>query len=312
MGVFELFSKRQKKLNGEIVDVYIYNQIPKTLRVQIVHILNDTLGNYEKYFDSIFGTANAYKIIVEILCREYGVFFLAENHAQTRSYISELHNFILSESDTDKILDAIELSFKYINKYTREFSYLRNNYSSEYANIAIEELNSRFHEHGIGYQFIENQIIRLDSEFIHAEVVKPALALLQDKQYVGAQLEFLKAHEHYRNGRMKETMTECLKAFESVMKIICTKRRWSFNPNDTSKKLIAVLFDKGLIPDFWDNHFAGLRSTLEGGIPTARNRTSGHGQGAVVKEVPHHFVEYVLHLTASTIVFLVEAEKSLP
>lgn len=47
-------------------------------------------------------------------------------------------------------------------------------------------------------------------------------------------------------------------------------------------------------------------------MPTARNRLGGHGQGASVVQVPTHFVAYVLHQTASTIVFLAEAEKSLP
>src|SRR3712207_8688399 len=41
---------------------------------------------------------------------------------------------------------------------------------------------------------------------------------------------------------------------------------------------------------------AGLRNTLEAGVPTLRNKNSGHGQGFFVKQVPDYFVGYALHL----------------
>jgi hypothetical protein len=172
-------------------------------------------------------------------------------------------------------------------------------------------LNARFREHGVGFQFADGEIIRVDSELIHAEVVKPALALLHTKDFAGAQAEFLKAHEHYRHGNSKEALAECLKALESTMKVICAKRKWTHTPQATSSALIQVCFDNGLIPAFWQSHFAALRSLLEGGVPTARNRLGGHGQGSAVVEVPAHIVAYVLHMTAASIVFLVETERQI-
>jgi hypothetical protein len=50
---------------------------------------------------------------------------------------------------------------------------------------------------------------------------------------------------------------------------------------------------------------------LESSVPTARNKTSGHGQGAAIQIVPDHLAAYVLHMTASTIVFLVKADEAL-
>jgi hypothetical protein len=96
------------------------------------------------------------------------------------------------------------------------------------------------------------------------------------------------------------------------MKSICIKRRWPHDANATSKTLIQVLFDKNMVPPFWAQHFSALRATLESGVPTARNRLGGHGQGTEVVDVPTYLVAYVLHQTASAIVFLVEAEKALP
>jgi hypothetical protein len=45
MGITDLFSKRQRRLNGEIPDVYIYDIFPKPLKVQIIHIIRDALGD---------------------------------------------------------------------------------------------------------------------------------------------------------------------------------------------------------------------------------------------------------------------------
>lgn len=85
-----------------------------------------------------------------------------------------------------------------------------------------------------------------------------------------------------------------------------------WDPNATVKILLQVLFDNGLVPSFWNSHFSALRSTLEAGVPTARNKLGGHGQGSQVVELPEYIVAYVIHLTASAIVFLSDAEAALP
>ena len=120
----------------------------------------------------------------------------------------------------------------------------------------------------------------------------------------------MKAHEHYRHGNNKEALNECLKAFESTMKVICDKRQWVYDPQKaTSKELIKVCYEKELIPTFWQSQFTALRTLLESGIPTGRNRLSGHGQGSNLTDVPPYMVGYMLHMAASAIVFLVEAER---
>ena len=314
MAIFDLFSKRQKQLRGEMPDVYVYDAIPQPLKVQIVHIWRDTLGDASAYHDEYRGAKRAYKSIVDTLCREYGLFALpsAQKHYGDRNYLSELANHLLQENEVEKALDAIELSFRYIDRLTRKFDYLHKQNASQAADAAIAELNDRFKEHGVGFQFVGDEIIRVDSQLVHAEVVKPALALLNGPGFAGPQAEFLKAHEHYRHGNSKEALTEALKSLESVVKVICAKRKWAHAPNATSKQLLDVLFQNGLIPTFWEQHFSALRSTLESGVPTARNRLGGHGQGATVTKVPAFLAAYVLHLTASAIVFLVEAEKAHP
>lgn len=229
MPIFDIFSKRQKKLRGDVPDVYSYGALPGALKAQIVHIMLEVLGDAETYHSSSYertGVKPAYKFIVDTLCREYGVFGLDKNHPghRERIYLEELVNFFLQEKSVERSLDVVELCFLIIDQGTRTLNYLRRPNASALADGALQELNARFKEHGIGYCFENGKIIRIDSQFIHSEAVKPALSLLNEKHYSGAQQEFLKAHEHYRAARAKEALNECLKAFESTMKTVCDRR----------------------------------------------------------------------------------------
>lgn len=174
----------------------------------------------------------------------------------------------------------------------------------------IEELNSRFKEHGVGYQFIDGSLVRIASQFIHAEVIKAALSLLDAPGFEGPADEFRKAFTHHRHGRDKEAVVEALKAIESTMKAICAARKWKLDSTATAKELIKTLLANGLIPSELESHSTGLRNAMESGLPTVRNRTSGHGQGAVPVTIPPHITAYALHLTAANIVFLVEGHNA--
>lgn len=303
MAIFDLFSKRQKRLRGEVPDVYQYTEIPQNFRVQVVHIVRDTIG--EDYGTGI-SSGQVYQEIHKALCREYGLFKLRD---LARSNFEAVYDFFLNEKSHEKCLDVIELSFKYIDCNVRENPWFFSG-NERTADNAIDELNARFKEAGIGYQFESGELVKVDSQFIHSDVVKPTLQILGSKsQYQGANDEFLSAHEHYRHQRYKECLNDCLKSFESVMKAIHKKHSWAFNKNDTSKKLINSCMVNGLIPEYMQNEFSSLRTLLESGIPTIRNKEGGHGQGHEVTKVPEHLASYALHLTASTLLFLAKCEE---
>lgn len=304
MAVFDLFSRRQKKQRGEVPDVYTYDSIPQELRIQIIHLWLDMLGRSGRYG----GPSNdAYSRIHSTLCREYGRFTLGEGDTHQAS----LTTFFLV-CPTNEALDTIELSFKLIIQLCSDDYDRAGLGSTMTAGKAIEELNARFRQWGVGYQFESGEIVRVDSQIIHAQIVKPTLALLREAHYQGANAEFLKAFEHYRHGNLKECLNECLKAFESTMKAICSKRGWKYNGTDTAKALIEICYAHKLIPDSIQSHLGSVRASLESGVPTIRNKFSGHGQGATVVTLPPYYASYMLHLTATTILFLVEAERALP
>jgi hypothetical protein len=311
MPVFDLFSKRKAAQSGNTKDVYQYDTAPEKLRVQVVHILNLAIGTEKEFYDrySSRDTKGAYQAIVEILRKEYGVFKLtSQGQSQRRSEDEreELLNYIMS-CTVDHFLDVIELSGRLIENHCSRW------YENEkICEDAILELNVRLREASFGYQFEAGSIIRVDTEFAHQQITKPAIAILNAKHLKGAREEFLNAHEHYRERRFKECISECLKAFESTMKSIGKKRKWQLAENATAKVLVDACFENGLIPDYMKAEFSALRAILEAGVPTTRNRTSGHGQGIVPISVPDHLAAFVLHQTAASLIFLDKSDAAMP
>jgi hypothetical protein len=302
MAVFDLFSKKQKRLRGETPEVFTYDSIPQPLKVQVCQIIGDAVGIHTGRGENL--PAQVFENVHRILCREYGVFTLSGNE---RNAAAAVFDFFLKTGDVDKSLDVIQLCFQFIDRYIRKkegYDYYANFDSTP--DEAIVELNARFKEHGVGYQFEGGETIRVDSSFMHSEVTKPTISLLWNDKFLGANEEYLKAHEHYRHGRNKECLTECLKAFESAMKIICKEKGWPYSTNDTSKKLIDICFSNNLVPNYLQSQFTALRSILESGIPTIRNRQGGHGQGQTPIQVDGEMTRYALNLTGSNIIFIVE------
>lgn len=307
MPVFDLFSKREKRKRGEYPDVYQYVDIPNILRVQIVHIIRDSFGlpniplaHYEKAHE-------AFEFIHDALCREYGVLELRE---RSESRFDAVLNYLLQVEETEKAIDVIELTFRVIDGKIR-----KNQHEFQSRKIspedAIDELNHRFREARVGYQYESGMMVRIDSQLIHSEVVQPTLSFLQDPKYKGANEEFLSAHVHYRNRKYKECLNDCLKAFESCLKAICNARKWPYSERDTANRLLETVFDQGLIPKYMQSHFSALRNSLESGVPTVRNRLGGHGQGSQIVSVPESIAAYTLHLTAANILLLARAESEM-
>ncbi|MGH1438455.1 MAG: STM4504/CBY_0614 family protein [Lewinella sp.] len=309
MPIFDLFSKRQKRLRGESPEIFKYDEIPQPLRVQVVHIIRDAFGQDKRVYGHRNQVEDAYRFIHQTLCREYGVFQLGNVYQESNEgYVIE---YLLSTDNIESVIDVIELCFKFIDKFIRK-NLREYEHTTEIVlkpDQAIQELNDRFKEHGIGYQFEGGEIIRVDSTYIHSQITKPVISLLWDEKFIGANEEYLKAHEHYRHGRNKECLTECLKAFESTMKIICTEKGWEHKPTDTSRKLIQVCFQNGLVPTFTQNQFTSLQNLLESGIPTIRNKRAGHGQGKIPQKVDDEMTRYGLNLTGTNIIFLIEQSR---
>jgi len=313
MAIFDLYSKRKKRQESQgQVDVYQYDLIPERLRIQIAKIMEDAMGRWRPPSDNLYRrtspSSEFWVFVHDTIAKELGVWSLGDGISSPEQRCIQ-H---LTSAGTDEVLDIIELSFRVIDHAIRRLGPdARENASiKQDPDEAIEELNQRFREHGVGYQYLEGEIVRIDSQFLHTEAVKPALELLNGAGFTGPADEFLRAFDHHRKGEKKEAIADALSAFESTMKAICGARGWKYAAKDTAQPLINNLFQHGLIPAELQSHFSGFRAAMEAGLPTLANPIR-HGQGSTPVSVPEHFVAYALHLTASNIVFLVECHKKL-
>ena len=314
MAIFKTFAKRKKEAeNAGKPVIYRYDYLPQGFKVQVVHIWNQAL--YLDTYDSF--ARGRWDFIHDTLVKEMQVFELPYSGYDGNRLV-DCSNFLLKSEDIDQVLSLIELSFLCLDTSVRHFGH--RHYYAEWSSgrkqtpdDAINELNCRFREHAIGYQYAGGQIVEINSQYLHSETVEPTIALLYETGFEGALQEFMAAHKYYRERNYKESIVNSSNAFESTMKIICDARGWAYPPGATSSKLIEILFDNNLVSPEMKSHFTSLRSALESGVPTIRNKggQGGHGQGSQPVEVPDHIAAYTLHLTASNIVFLVDSHKAL-
>ena len=300
MEIYDFYSRQQKTRRGEFPDVYQYEEMPDQLRIQVLYVLNDLNQLNERYVNSQRGFFN---VINRLICREQGWGELPHSAHHRAPAQDKLYSYFQTETDIELLLDVIQLAFSRKLFYSRAPSYNQINVQSLYVDCQ-NELNQRFKDHGFGYQVLDGEIIRIDDEFTHAEIVKPTLQILRQPYLQGAQTEFLNAYEHYRKGRFEEAINECLKAFESTMKSIYERHGWHYSKTSTVDQLISIGFDKELIPRHWKSSYNNLRTLLSSSVPTGRNFLGGHGRGTEQRVVSEPTVAYLLHMTASAILFL--------
>ena len=201
---YEIFSKRQQRKQSGNSDTCHYEKIPDELRVQVLYIWEKV---WEKADYNSFGefrlselAREGYRSIEATLREEYGVLALGEGNDsddEDEDLYQIVSNFLLKTEDTDKVIDVIEVSFRYIDQVIRDKFYLPNDdgldeiFGPRLRGIspdgippdeAIDHLNRRFRQHGVGYQYESGQIVKVDSQDIHSEVVKPAKELPNNTQ----------------------------------------------------------------------------------------------------------------------------------
>lgn len=316
--ILNIFSKRNA-IKKEC-DIFEYSTIPDKLRVQVSLILINAFKNTGNNMYNGLGSDTICNKILEILRMEYGtysLFTMLSDSNFINDPLEEYFQFINKIDNIENFLDAIEVGLHII----KEFGYYGR------SEKVIIELNHRFIENNIGYEYIEDKFIRIDRKFTHNEIVKPALNLLFEKEFENANNEFLNGLKYYKTGCSKDNPNEdfknaiinCNKAFESTMKIICEfKDVPNYNSKHTSNELINDLIDANILPKHLENSFHGLKniikgikSSLENGLPVIRNKV-GHGIGTEEEWISEEYVTYAINLLATNIILLVNIYKKLP
>ena len=201
---YEIFSKRQQRMQAENPDTYQCETIPDQLRVQVFYIWEKV---WETAYENNFGelqlsdlAIDAYRSIEATLREEYGVLSLDggdDPDEDGYGFYRAVRKFLFETEDANKVIDIIEVSFRYIDQVIRDKFYVpdedepdeifgssRRDISPDgiSPNAAIDQLNRRFREHSIWYQYESGLIVEVDSQDIHSEVVKPAEELPNNTQ----------------------------------------------------------------------------------------------------------------------------------
>jgi AbiJ N-terminal domain 4 len=278
-------------------ETYIYDELPNLLRKQLSLIFTECVGSKSPRWSTI-------KAIMEREIASYSETNPCGSYERCMSYLE-------TSDDTDGVLSLIEICAKTMTDSIKADGCWYSD-ANDTVNPAkgIAELNERFLGAGVGYQFEDGRIIRIDNQYLHAEVVKQALRLLGGLDFREANDEFMKAHWHLREGHLRACNTAALRAIENVLKVICDARGWAYNKGDTVERLVAVVSREGLFPDYLGGYFTNLIGAMRAGVPKIRDRQGGHGAAPGDDPVPDHIAAFALHLTAANIVMLVKAHRA--
>jgi hypothetical protein len=295
MPVFETYASRVAAAGkAGKPDVYIYDELSTFLRKQISQIFTACIGAGCPSWDEV----------AHILDREIRSYSL-----DTDEPYADCMTYLRTSNDVDGVLSLIELCARVMDNSASSPGI---GYGDENPAEGLVELNERFRRAGVGYQFENGQILRIDSQYVHAEVVKEALRLLREPGFEKANDEFMTGHRHLREGNLRDCNTAALRAMETVLKVICDARGWAYQKGDTVERLLAVVRREGLFPEYLGGYFDNLIGAMKAGVPKIRDRQGGHGAAPGDEPIPDHIGAFALHLTAANIVLLVKAHLALP
>lgn len=302
--VFEVFSRRPQPT------VPPSKNLSEQFRIRMIKLCQDTFIHLPPFGrdDTVF-----WREMHQTLVYRHGKTPLSDGRTQTLT--NDSIEFLLECGDKE-FLDFVELVFKiqYVWEANVDLKQFIDNVNSFFD---VDDLPYFLTSYtfpprpprnpgdlpfmpGPGIPRIESypQVIRRDSELMHTTAIEPTLALLSAPIFSAANKEFLEALAHYRSGEFPDCLTKCGSSFESVMKVVCDLKGWSYNQTDTASALLDIVFSHTTLDPFFKQPILL--------VATIRNRLSGsHGAGTQPRNVAAHVANYALNATAAAILLLV-------
>lgn len=301
--IFHVFSRRND------ASPTATHEIPDTFRNRVFLWCRDVFSGRLSRFNSGDNVSTFWGQIHSILQYRHGKFRLSDFAHPPGSEAEDALDF-LAHCPGEQFLDFLEDIFR-VECYSHVQSF---------GNSHIEELNRLLQEDKLPYYITDftvktttdgegqinsvktesyPKVIMKENELIHDQAIKPSLELLQHSDFSNANAEFLEALEDYRKEDYGDCLTKCGSSFESVLKVLCERKGWRYNPEDTAKPLIRTMLDNTQL----ESYFESLLMI----VATLRNKLSkSHGAGTTQRTVPRHIARYAINATASAILLIVE------
>lgn len=311
--IFETFAHRKfLQSRGNEPDVYAYDSLPDQLRHQLCVAFSEGIGRY--FYDASDGSytppnANSWWELIDRICRTEIFPYLS--YTKERSLAQRVFKFITDNKSIDDVLSIVEICCVGLVGVDNEHEPPEARGAKIKGSEAIKEINARFEQHSVGFQFKNRRIIRVDSKISHVEMIKPALMILMEAIFVKANEEFVLAHSHYRTAAFKDCVTAANRSFESMLKAICDVEGWPYGKGDGASELVTKVTTNGLFTHDFERSFTAYVAMLKAGLPAVRNDAGGHGEGLATASVTKHIARFALNLTASNLIFLGEAYSTL-
>lgn len=296
----------KRRVKG-LPDSFTYD-IPPLVRDRIYYCYSDFCDRQMGDLQMLF------KFLHERFLRQFGRVILGPPLNQyERGYVSHFENH-WKRCDSDEFLTLLEWTFE-----TRAFG------GKQYT---VDALNDIFRTEGIGYElspYSEEithetnkfghlvtttnvlsypEITKKTNELVHSTVTMPTLLLLSGKLWSTANSEMLNAHRHLKDQNFPEAIFQAGCCLESVLKIICTKKQWTFVPDkDTLKRLLEAAL-KGKL---FESPYVEIIQQSSGKI---RNSWGGHGTAETTNgPATYEIAENMIQVTSSHILFLTRQAK---
>lgn len=182
-----------ERLPSEVLP-YQYDEVPNSFRVQLTYII---AGMYraicrgDRYAADTsrqvvsYGPDQLWAQIRNGLRLEFGLqeLYAGSNAAYVHAQ-DEVCGFLIEEADAKQVLDAVD----YIFHFRPKTAYPPG--AAAVGSDAIKDLNERFAQNHLGYRFTDEQLVRIDSDYVHKEITEPAALLLRTPGFETAHQEF--------------------------------------------------------------------------------------------------------------------------
>jgi hypothetical protein len=305
--IFNSFSRRGKPIEPLI------SNIPETFKNKIFLFCMDTFSNKFNPYGSGNYQQTFWEEIHRMMLYRHGRIRLTETTSDNLA--REVISFLLS-CRNEQFFDFIEDIFRVeclfhvthnendlVAKINQLFS--SDNMAYELTEMIKEKQLGETGFRGMGEIIVTiawPQVIKKDDQVIHNTAIKPVLQFLSDPAFKTANIEYLEALEDFRKEDWGDCLTKCCSAYESVMKIICEKKKWKYAQDDTASSLIKTILKDANLETHYEQPLIY--------IATLRNKYSkSHGAGIQPKKVTTDIARLGLNLTASAILFLANAIK---
>lgn len=231
--MYKLFSERHRN-PASVPDVFEYNKFSTTFRNQFYNMVEMYLFNVSDHGYGSLGINSAWESLCDEYAFEKGLKRVEYPGCSGLNNTQHAFEYYADHCNDKDFLDLLD--YVITTRFAKERTF-------------VEEINARLLQHHLGYEFINGELIKKTNTVIHETVVKPSLKLLSGREFSGAEDEYIRAWEHYKNGNKKDAILNAGKAFESAMKIICKKMGYAFDEQrDDAKKLIQILCSNKFFP----------------------------------------------------------------